>query len=107
MILVVIQFFKSGSLSDNRGGLIFLIEPEVILTPDLHLDRLLPSPSFNPTSLLCSTTVCNQILFGLFYHCFLTDSLWSVLPLFVARLSLVCSTTVCCQILFGLFYHCL
>ena len=63
-VVVVVLFIKNPVLSLNDGGgRIYLIILEIVLTHNLHLERLLVL--FNPTFLLCSTTAFSQVFFGL------------------------------------------
>ena len=49
-------------LSPNDGGdRTYLIILDIVLTPNLHLERLLASLSFSPTILLCSKTALSQV----------------------------------------------
>ena len=70
MVLVIDQILLKPLLSlNNGGGQIYLIILKIVLTPKLHLERLLASLSFSPTFLLCSITAFSQVFFSL--HLFL------------------------------------
>ena len=53
-------FYPVLSLNDG-GDRTYLIILEIVLTPNLHLERLLASLSFSPTILLCSKTALSQV----------------------------------------------
>ena len=56
-------FYRVLSLN-NVGSHIYLILLELVLTPTLHLERLLASLAFSQT-LLCSTTAFSEVFFSL------------------------------------------
>ena len=47
------------------GGRIYLIILEIVLPPNLHVERLLTPLSFSQIHVLCSTTALSQVLLGL------------------------------------------
>ena len=59
------QFFFPGLSPNNGGGQIYPIVLEIVLTPNLHLERLLASFLLSPPFLHCSITALSQIFFGL------------------------------------------
>ena len=71
LVVAVVQFiFKSVLTQNNRGDRIYLMILETVLTPNLHLERLLASLSFSPTFLLSSITAFSPVFFGLsLFHC--------------------------------------
>ena len=63
VVVVVVQLFLNSVLSPNiGGGQIYLILPEIVLSPNLN--RFLASLSFSTTFLLCSTTAFSQVFTG-------------------------------------------
>ena len=85
-------------LSQNNGvGWIYLIILEIVLTPNLHLERLLASPAFSPTFLLCSITAVSHVFFCL--PLFLVPfTLRSNVPL--RKLSIPTDTVSFCQLIY-------
>ena len=66
VVVVVVQFFLNPVLSpNNRGSRIYIILVEIVLTPNLHLERLLALLVFSPTFLLCSIATFSLVFSGL------------------------------------------
>ena len=63
--MIVVRFLKNPALSlNNEGGRIYLIMLEIVISPNLHLERSLASLSFSLTFLLCSMTAFSLVFFG-------------------------------------------
>ena len=64
VVVVVVQFFYPVLSPNNGGGRIYLI-PTIVLTPNLHLERLLALLLLSQAFLLCYKTAISQVFFGL------------------------------------------